>query len=113
MNLAAVWAATNAELEAAVKALRIELEVRTSSPGFPSRPERWRVRGFSAAWDSGYESGWRGRTFSDPYTSWKHGQAYREGYLEGARQSQSEIDREIAVALAEKPKVAELKRRKA
>jgi hypothetical protein len=81
------------ELLDALHALRVELSVRTMSAGFPSRPEQWRRRGFTAAFDSGYESGWRGRAFSDPYTSSAHSRAYIAGYEQGRAESQREIDR--------------------
>lgn len=50
-------------LHSLVHRLRVELAVRTSNPGFPSRPEKWRVRGFSAAWETGLAFGWRGKEY--------------------------------------------------
>lgn len=73
------------------------LAVRTSSPGFHSRPEQFRHSGASSAFDSGYEDGWRGRAFRNPYTRTDCIQAFTAGYQQGSQESYDEIAKLLAV----------------
>jgi hypothetical protein len=74
--------------------LKAELEVRTLNYGFMYRPSEIVKRCTGAAWDSGFEAGWRGwPNKSHIYTSRHHQNAYDLGYNEAQRQSTKEIER--------------------
>lgn len=81
-----------------IQRLRVELEVRTHNPGFPSRPEQFRKSGASSAFDSGYEAGWKGHAFKAVYTRSDCAQSHLAGYEQGSREASEEIARMLHAA---------------
>ncbi len=83
-----------AAAEAEIIRLIAEVAVRTRSYGFPSVPQEFR-NGCKAAFDSGYETGWRNQQYRNPYTSRRHENAYYAGYRKGEAESLEEIGRMV------------------
>lgn len=86
------------ELADLVRGLRVVLSVRTSRYNTPLHPSIVTQQRTKAAFDNGYEKGWRNRAYSDAgYTSDNHRRAVRLGYEQGQKDSEAEINRLVSL----------------
>ncbi len=82
--------------DARIAALEAKLKVRSGPlPAYCNRPIRWNARGSSAAYDSGYEAGYRNWEFRNPYVRSDCSRAFTEGYQRGQEDARAAIERAV------------------
>lgn len=77
-----------------VARLQAELKVRTEMyPRDRARPAEFCRRGYSSAYDTGFELAWRGRPIGSPYTQSHLRRAQQAGWFAGLAAAEREIAR--------------------